>query len=320
MNRHSSRRLKKFPRLQLGLAIVAFSAFILGVGLIASTATMTGNDAEVSEVLEVPPTVVDLPRDSARVPIETPELGDDKDADQGAAALADSFNDLVESTSGNIGVAIVPVGDAEQAALFGQWKSGPAWSTSKVPLTLAVLRERADSGVTGQMEAAIVRSDNPAAEALWSQLGDPGTAARKMEVVLREAGDSTIVQSQVIRPGFTAFGQTEWSIESQARFLARIACDERSAPVLDLMGRIRSDQSWGIGALPGARFKGGWGPTQNGGYLVRQFGLVTTANGVVAIAMATESASSSFGDGVDDLNNIASWIAEHLPDFAAGTC
>ena len=78
--------------------------------------------------------------------------------------------------------------------------------------------------------AAITESDNAAAESIWEGLGDPVTAARKVEDVLKEAGDSTTVQSQKVRPEFTAFGQTYWPLIDQARFLAFAVCDNRNAP------------------------------------------------------------------------------------------
>ena len=49
------------------------------------------------------------------------------------------------------------------------------------------------------MTAAITESDNAAAELIWASLGDPVTAAGKVEAVLRQTGDLTTVQSQKVR-------------------------------------------------------------------------------------------------------------------------
>jgi hypothetical protein len=49
------------------------------------------------------------------------------------------------------------------------------------------------------MTLAITESDNAAAESIWGRLGDPVTAAHKVEDVLRQTGDPTIVQSQRVR-------------------------------------------------------------------------------------------------------------------------
>jgi hypothetical protein len=47
----------------------------------------------------------------------------------------------------------------------------------------------------------------------------------------------------------------------------------------DLMGQATADQRWGLGTLPGARYKGGWGPSPDGRYLVRQIDIIDTPSG-----------------------------------------
>jgi hypothetical protein len=74
-------------------------------------------------------------------------------------------------------------------------------------------------------------------------------------------------------PEYTAFGQTDWSLNNQAMFLAAAACDPRDRPVMDLMGQVTGDQRWGLGALPDAKIKGGWGPAPSGRYLMATSGL-----------------------------------------------
>jgi len=64
-----------------------------------------------------------------------------------------------------------------------------------------------------------------------------------------------------MRPQFTAFGQTIWALTDQARFTASAVCDSSNAPIFTLMGQVESDQRWGLGVIPDARFKGGWGPS-----------------------------------------------------------
>ena len=75
---------------------------------------------------------------------------------------------------------------------------------------------------------AITESDNRASEQLWSGLGDPAEAARQVQGVIAEGGDTaTVVESRRLRRGFTAFGQTQWTLQRQARFAARAAFDPR---------------------------------------------------------------------------------------------
>jgi hypothetical protein len=48
------------------------------------------------------------------------------------------------------------------------------------------------------------------------------------------------------------------------------------------MGGVVPEQRWGLGTLPGIRFKGGWGPSEDGGYDVIQVGIAGEA--VIALA------------------------------------
>jgi hypothetical protein len=233
-------------------------------------------------------------------------------------ALAADFAKLQGQMHAEIGIAVSAVGSAASPSPLGDWETGPAWSTIKVPLAIAALRQ--ENPPEEAMKAAITESDNAAAESIWEGLGDPVTAAHKVEDVLKEAGDSTTVQSQKVRPEFTAFGQTEWPLIDQARFLAFAVCDKRNAPIFSLMGQVEQDQRWGLGAIPDAQIKGGWGPSPSGSYLVRQIGILPTPTGTIAVAMAAAPASGSFADGTHDLTEVANWLTAHIAALPAGHC
>ncbi|SEH48074.1 hypothetical protein SAMN04489835_0304 [Mycolicibacterium rutilum] len=235
-------------------------------------------------------------------------------------ALTADFAALQERLGGEIGITVAPAGGNSPGVSFGPWTTGAAWSTSKVPVAIAAFRYDGLTEPSQAMTAAITHSDNAAAEAMWSGLGDPRTAADAVDAVLREYGDPTVVQSQRVRPGFTAFGQTQWALTDQAHFAAAALCDPRNAPVVGLMGQISGDQRWGLGVIDGSRFKGGWGPTEAGGYLVRQFGLMPTPTGTAAVAIAVQPGSGSFGDGTAAMTEIASWLASHAADVPSGSC
>jgi hypothetical protein len=237
-----------------------------------------------------------------------------------SAALTDDFPQLQASVKAAIGIVLAPVGGSGTPLSLGNWHSGPAWSTIKVPLVMAALREEQPPYVTELMTAAITQSDNAAAEAIWVGLGDPASAARKVEAVLAAAGDPTQVQSQRVRPDFTAFGQTDWSLVNQVRFLSAAACDSRNTPVLTLMGQVERDQRWGLGHIPGTRFKGGWGPSPTNKYLDRQMGLITTPRGTSVAAIAAEPYSGAYEDGIRVLNQIANWLANHIVTLPSGRC
>lgn len=232
-----------------------------------------------------------------------------------------SFSALASTRGGRLGIAWTDLGGRGTVHQAGTWSSGPAWSTMKVPVAIAVLRQGGPAN--DQMRAAITRSDNAAAMALWGQLGAPRQAGTKSQQVLARAGDgTTTVQATVTRAGFSPFGQTNWALTSQARFMAGVACQSDAAPVLTLMGQIAPDQRWGLGRVPGVvAFKGGWGPGPDGRYLVRQMGLIRTPKGgQVAIAIASVPASGSFDGGIADLNAIADWISSRDDLGGARSC
>jgi hypothetical protein len=167
----------------------------------------------------------------------------------------------------------------------GELRTARAWSTMKVPVIVASLTS--GGADWHDIELAITRSDNDAALRLWDGLGD-GIA--EVEAVLRRAGDAgTALEREQDPRGWSSFGRTVWTLEAAATFYRALANGELlgaedTARLLDAMGRVISEQRWGLGALPGARFKGGWGPSEEpeGGYEVIQVGIVGDA--VIALA------------------------------------
>jgi hypothetical protein len=236
--------------------------------------------------------------------------------------LAAAFAELQAGLHAKIGVVARPVGaESNPTVTLGDWSVGKAWSTIKVPLVIAAMREQHTDQPTEPMIAAITESDNGAAESIWAGLGDPDNAARQVQAVLSEAGDTTTtVQSKRVRPPYTAFGQTDWTLTNQAQFLSTAACDQRNKPVLDLMGKVESGQQWGLGVLPKTQIKGGWGPFESGRYLVRQIGIVPTPKGLTVVAMAAEPESGSFDDGTQNLTAIAHWLQDHPDALPAAQC
>lgn len=232
--------------------------------------------------------------------------------------LSTAFAQFTAGQSGTISVAYTAVGGSGTPVVLGDLGSPVAWSTSKVPIAIAVERTSRASGLRPSMRSAITASDNDAAETLWQSLGTPDRAATATNAVLRDFGDpSTQTQSQRVRPPYTAFGQTTWSLADQARFGASLPCRVEAQPVYAAMGQIISSQKWGLGTIPDAHFKGGWGPSTSG-YLVRQFGVIDTPNGQVAVAIAVEAAS--FEQGTTTLSRTARWVQSQANELPAGRC
>jgi len=218
------------------------------------------------------------------------------------------FESLERELGGRSGAAFSVGGG--RVTQVGTLVGGPAWSTIKVPLAIAALGQ---PGAGPLAEEAITVSDNDAARALWELLGPPGAAAAAVESVLAAAGDpETRVQTEVVHPPYTSFGQTEWTLAAQQRFAAGLSAVPGAEAVLDLMRRIVPEQRWGFGAVaPDAAFKGGWGPDDRN--LVRQFAIFELSGRTVAAAIASEPADGTYEAGAANLTRIAEWVMRELP-------
>jgi hypothetical protein len=223
-------------------------------------------------------------------------------------ALAASFEKLCAAVPASVGIAVA---QATGEYSLGPWSTGVAWSTIKVPLAIAALRS--GQAASDLVVKAITKSDNAASEKLWAGLGEPVQAARQVRAVIEESGDTaTAVESRRVRPGFTAFGQTQWALDRQARFAAQLPSIPGAGVVIDLMRRLTARQCWGLAAR-GIAAKGGWGPGRTGRtYLVRQFGLIPDRH--VGVALAAEA--RNFKTGVEVVNDLADWLVANLPELS----
>ena len=227
--------------------------------------------------------------------------------------LSQRFTDLrAELGVRSIGLVALPVGEHEAIA-FGDWRSGPAWSTIKVPLSLASERALPGATTASLVHRAITVSDNAAAEALWARFGSGSAAAAATTDVLRRYGDTvTNTQAVQVRPPYSPFGQTNWSLVEQAGFASHLVCSGDGGRTVAAMASISADQRWGLGRIDGAVYKGGWGPTRSGAYLVRQFGVVPIAGRPWAIALAVVSTDGTFGSATRALDVLARWLPTGL--------
>lgn len=233
------------------------------------------------------------------------------------ADLDATFAAAADHIAASVSVSVVSGGDV---LTFASAVEGPAWSTIKVPVAIAAFRSAPEQSLE-YLSAAITRSDNAAAEALWSLLGPPDAAARAVELVLQDAGDlGTVVQPERIRAGFTAFGQTDWTTEAQAAFAWRLPCIDGADAVIAEMQQIVSEQRWGFARDADAASKGGWGPASDGNYLVRQFAILRSDHGALGVAIAVAPYDGTFQSGVTAANQIADWVDENRGDFPWAKC
>jgi hypothetical protein len=239
--------------------------------------------------------------------------------------LAADFAHLRTGLHARVGLVVRAVGaEPKGQVVLGSsvFADQPAWSTIKVPLVMAAMRQHNATRSTPPMVAAITESDNAAAEAIWESLGNPETAAAEVDRVLRDTGDPTIAESRKLRLEYSASGQTRWSLTNQTTFLSAAACDPPNQPVLHPMGEVTSDQrSWGVGPVPGARIKGGWSPSRSDRYLVRQIAILPAGQrGSAVVAVAAEPDSGSFADGTRVLTEIGDWRRTRIDAVPAARC
>ena len=255
--------------------------------------------------------------DQATEPDQVPEP-DRIPAPAEPTGASEAFDRIAAGLPAGSGLAVVPIGRPDLLRTAGDLGTDVSWSTVKVPLAIAALRVSPD--LKGVAEQAITVSDNAAAETLWAALGGEPGAAAAVELVMSQAGDDTTrVPTSRLRPGFSTFGQTQWPLGDQALFAAGLACMPDAEPVLGMMTRIDGSQQWGLGRVPGAAFKGGWGPGIEGtGYLVRQFGVIDTADGRAGVAIATHA--PDMGTGVAQLSELAGRIAAEAGSLHGGEC
>ncbi|MET9202200.1 hypothetical protein [Gordonia sp. NPDC003585] len=306
------------------MAILRHTRFAPVVALFAATALVAGCATSSDSAGQAPVTVTvtstgkaypgGYGKSSSAAPSTVSRAGNYR-------ALAAGFARVAGQTGNTVGIAIAPVGGKAVTALtLGDKHSRVAWSTIKVPLAVAAERE---NGQSAAETAAIVNSDNASAEALWASLGSSTEAARAVTGVLREGGDTTtVVPSEQRRAGFTIFGQTVWPLPAAATFTAHLPCMPGTEHVVSLMGQVAGNQQWGVEIMrtpTSTAVKGGWGPGESGGYLVRQIGLITHRDGTQT-AVAMSAVGSSMGDGIAALNSIGNWLNRNVARLPRGRC
>jgi hypothetical protein len=252
--------------------------------------------------------------------------------------LTAEVREIAGTTGAQVGVALKALDDRPPIAI-GPLQVAPAWSTMKVPVILARYRlsGRRASGIGERVAEAITESDNEAANSLFDEIVEAkagvAPASAYVQRGLEQAGDAETVVNTVSPPeGFSTYGQTAWTLTGGLLFYSALArgClppSKGAAVILHLMGEITPSQRWGLGQAEfhGARrvlFKGGWGPDPAGRYLVRQFGIVETANGGLAVALMGIAADGQFGSGVQILDQLADAVARstHPARARAGAC
>ena len=241
--------------------------------------------------------------------------------------LGSGLAELVEAVNaehgGITGVAVSHADGVDVAGLKGE---NSAWSTIKVPIAIAA--SQAGTATDWLIDASIAQSDNPSTTELWNTLGGDIRAAHAVEQVMWRAGGPGNVRYAVTHYEGGPFGNSVWTLESQAAFAEQLPCIDDAEKVYASRGEIAEWQDDGIGRLDGARFKGGWSEEEihdgEYAYTYRQFGTVPAgADGIVGLAVLAhpeDGAHETAAEMLDDLARGIGALVEEGVVQAAPTC
>lgn len=229
-------------------------------------------------------------------------------------------SDIAETYDATVGLSlragggVVHVGDVEDAR---------AWSSVKVPIALAAVQHQLAAGDDGDVDAlsdditlALTRSDNDAALRLWQSLGTDEESSVAVDGVFRQAGDPTDAEYDRGREDYGGFGDIHWTLDNQVIFANRLACLDGADKVLDPMGHVVEEHRRGLGLLPDARFKSGWGEEPDGSFLLREFGLVGAAGSQIPVALAVLPGDDTEATARDAAGALAEALSPVIADLA----
>ena len=198
-----------------------------------------------------------------------------------------------------VGVAI-SAGDDTFAA--GDKGEGPVWSTIKVPIAIAALKDGADKSL---VDLAIKESDNDAAFALWSQVQwREGSAENAVKALLDDYGSHANIHD-------SAFGYSTWLLKDQAVFGAELPCIPEADYVHKGLKDIVSWQRVGLSAQPRTRAKSGWGlDEEENEYTYRQFGVHEVDGKRVGVALSVVMDGEDYADAEPAVKYLAHQLVD----------
>ena len=205
------------------------------------------------------------------------------------------------------GVAVADSTDVVQAGLPGE---EPTWSTVKVPIAIAALRDGASPDL---VDLAIKESDNDAAYALWSHVQwNEGDASSALKELLDDYGSTGELEEP--------FGYSRWLLKDQAVFGSQLPCIPEAEYVYDAMDEIVAWQDNGLDKLPNTRAKGGWGLSEeDNGYTHRQVGVRDTGNGgSIGLAIEVTMPGESADKAIPALNVLAAGVDRAVTEALEG--
>ena len=154
--------------------------------------------------------------------------------------------------------------------------------------------------------AMIRQSDNDAATALWTQIGD---------VQGLTAADAALGLTDTVPGTGGWWGLTTTTVSDQVKLLDTIADPDgplgsANQVIIDLMGSVDADQNWGVSAAAetgeSTALKNGWmtSQDQDGRWTVNSVGRITGADTDATLAVLTRG-HTSLDTGIAFVENIA---------------
>jgi beta-lactamase class A len=227
----------------------------------------------------------------------------------GAAAMRAAWR-FARRRGGQVSFAVVDTAGRMRTREGGRLY--PSASVVKAMLLVAELRRLRDLGLTLDpqnqelLEAMIAYSDNDAADAIYSRVGDPGLLG-----VAESAG-----MRRFTIAGY--WGNAQVTAADLARFFSRLPGllprgHRRTA--LHLLASVIPGQRWGLPRAAPASwkvyFKGGWRETERG-ELVHQAGLLRDGERELAIAVLTDAQPSQL-HAIHTLRGVADRLLAKMP-------
>lgn len=205
------------------------------------------------------------------------------------------------------GVAVADNAGVVQSGLPGE---EPTWSTVKIPIAIAALRDGASPDL---VDLAIKESDNDAAYALWSHVQwNEGDASSALKELLGDYGSTGELEEP--------FGYSRWLLKDQAVFGSHLPCIPEAEYVYEAMDEIVAWQDNGLDKLPNTRAKGGWGLSEeDNGYTHRQVGVRDTGNGgSIGLAIEVTMPGASAEKAIPALNVLAAGVDRAVAEALDG--
>ncbi|MDO4783712.1 MAG: hypothetical protein Q3997_01265 [Propionibacteriaceae bacterium] len=233
---------------------------------------------------------------------------DAKPASDGISPARYTLAQHPDLTSGRSAIAFAPLSHPDKIVVLGSVPSSKAWSTSKVLVVCAYLKEVAggDPGRLTQRQEKLINkalsaSDLDALLTLRSEI--KGGSGAPMTQILRSIGDTETVAPD------RREGSMTWTAAQQVRFMAALHHGKVVSPVVSkyVLERMRPvpSQAWGLGTVGASAYKGGWLTRESE---TRQMGIVDG----YAVAIITN------GVGPAELQSDGDWAHVSQLDKLAG--